>query len=292
MSNRKPSRSRRLARPPSCSFSRRRERRHPRQRGNTPSRVPDSGSDHDDGLVGQRLHISSDHMYGDKSVSHECRVSAIHGSDSRRPLRPGRSVSSGLPSVTGDPMANGLWFAGRAPYRSFSSPSRAVDGWVVQDANRLAPESIVHVGFDHRWFLDARGRTSVMNGRTAVVTGGTRGIGRAVAGAFATEGATVVVGARDGEALERTVEALEETGGNAAGVRTDVRDEFDVERLVEVASKAGDGSGSMSSSLPPASITAIRARRRRTKSRTPLSTTTGGRTRAASSRPSGKRSHT
>ncbi|MEY7851305.1 SDR family NAD(P)-dependent oxidoreductase [Natrarchaeobius sp. A-rgal3] len=82
-----------------------------------------------------------------------------------------------------------------------------------------------------------------MDGRTAVVTGGTRGIGRAVADAFATEGATVVVGARDGAATERTVEALEGTGGSAAGVRTDVRDEFDVERLVEVASKAGDGSG-------------------------------------------------
>ncbi|MDG5760983.1 SDR family NAD(P)-dependent oxidoreductase [Natronococcus sp. A-GB1] len=76
-----------------------------------------------------------------------------------------------------------------------------------------------------------------------LVTGGTRGIGRAVAGAFADRGATVVVGARDGDAVEETVEALEERGATATGVRTDVRDEFDVERLVETASRTGPEGG-------------------------------------------------
>ncbi|AFZ73377.1 SDR family NAD(P)-dependent oxidoreductase [Natronobacterium gregoryi] len=78
---------------------------------------------------------------------------------------------------------------------------------------------------------------------TVVVTGGTRGIGRAVAGAFATNGATVVVGARDGDEVDEAVEALESDDATVTGLRTDVRDEFDVERLVETASRIGDSSG-------------------------------------------------
>ncbi|WP_254769162.1 SDR family NAD(P)-dependent oxidoreductase [Salinilacihabitans rarus] len=84
-----------------------------------------------------------------------------------------------------------------------------------------------------------------MDETTVVVTGGTRGIGRAVAEAFAAEGATVVVAARDGAEVEETVEALRDANGNAdaAGLRADVRDEFDVERLMETASRAGDAAG-------------------------------------------------
>ncbi|WP_154658585.1 SDR family NAD(P)-dependent oxidoreductase [Halopiger djelfimassiliensis] len=88
-----------------------------------------------------------------------------------------------------------------------------------------------------------------MHETTVVVTGGTRGIGRAVAAAVADEGATVVVGARDGDAVSETVSALEarlessNADATATGVRTDVRDEFDVERLVETAAKAGPTNG-------------------------------------------------
>ncbi|EMA35428.1 SDR family NAD(P)-dependent oxidoreductase [Halobiforma nitratireducens] len=79
---------------------------------------------------------------------------------------------------------------------------------------------------------------------TVVVTGGTRGIGRAVAEAFAADGATVVIGARNDSEVSETVETLESAGATAAaGVRTDVRDEFDVERLVETASRTGDSRG-------------------------------------------------
>ncbi|GAB3676649.1 SDR family oxidoreductase [Halopiger thermotolerans] len=85
-----------------------------------------------------------------------------------------------------------------------------------------------------------------MSELTAVVTGGTRGIGRAVAGAFASAGATVVVGARDGAEVNATVAALEDATAEtatAAGLRTDVRDEYDVERFLETASRAGPRSG-------------------------------------------------
>lgn len=83
-----------------------------------------------------------------------------------------------------------------------------------------------------------------MDERTVVVTGGTRGIGRAVAAAFAAEAWTVVVGARDAVELEEAVADLASgTDGAVTGLRTDVRDEFDCERLMETASRAGPESG-------------------------------------------------
>jgi NAD(P)-dependent dehydrogenase (short-subunit alcohol dehydrogenase family) len=75
---------------------------------------------------------------------------------------------------------------------------------------------------------------------TAVVTGASRGIGAAVAEALAAEGAHVVGCARDGEAVEAVVEDVQEAGGSAEAVRADVRDEFDVERLMETAARAGE----------------------------------------------------
>jgi 3-oxoacyl-[acyl-carrier protein] reductase len=78
-----------------------------------------------------------------------------------------------------------------------------------------------------------------MDGQTAVVTGASRGIGRAVAAALADAGADVVVCARDREALETVAEALEDSDGAVTTVRADVRDEFDVERLMEQAASDG-----------------------------------------------------
>ena len=78
---------------------------------------------------------------------------------------------------------------------------------------------------------------------TVVVTGGTRGIGRAVARAFVERGDHVVVASRGEEAIEETVAELSALEGSASGLRTDVRDEFDVERLMEHAARAGAGDG-------------------------------------------------
>jgi NAD(P)-dependent dehydrogenase (short-subunit alcohol dehydrogenase family) len=79
-----------------------------------------------------------------------------------------------------------------------------------------------------------------MDDETAVVTGGTDGIGRAVAREFADAGANVVICARDADAVAEAVEAFEADGGTATGIRADVRDEFDVERLMETAARFRD----------------------------------------------------
>lgn len=73
-----------------------------------------------------------------------------------------------------------------------------------------------------------------MDGKTAVVTGASRGIGQAVAREFAAAGAMVICCARDGDEIEAFGD---EIGG--VGLRADVRDEYDVERLMETAAREG-----------------------------------------------------
>jgi NAD(P)-dependent dehydrogenase (short-subunit alcohol dehydrogenase family) len=61
-----------------------------------------------------------------------------------------------------------------------------------------------------------------------VVTGGNRGIGRAIAVALAADGFAVAVTARDTDALADTVAAIEANGGTALALPCDVRDEESV----------------------------------------------------------------
>jgi 3-oxoacyl-[acyl-carrier protein] reductase len=72
-----------------------------------------------------------------------------------------------------------------------------------------------------------------LEGRTALVTGGSRGIGRAIAAELANAGAQVVIGYRSGG--EEAEEAASEIGGKA--VQADVSNADDAKRLVE---EAGD----------------------------------------------------
>jgi 3-oxoacyl-[acyl-carrier protein] reductase len=79
-------------------------------------------------------------------------------------------------------------------------------------------------------------------GKTALVTGGARDIGRAVATALADCGARVVVGYQASEGPARELcEAIASRGGTAVAVRADVTKEADVRRLAEAARDAGDG---------------------------------------------------
>ena len=70
------------------------------------------------------------------------------------------------------------------------------------------------------------------DGRVALVTGGSSGIGRATALAFAARGARVVVASRRAEASLETVDLIRQAGGDARFVRTDVSKAAEVEALV------------------------------------------------------------
>jgi len=70
-----------------------------------------------------------------------------------------------------------------------------------------------------------------LEGRTAVVIGSSRGIGRSIAEVYAAEGATVVCVARDVDALGEVVASIEQDGGEAVAQRCDVTSDSDVAAL-------------------------------------------------------------
>jgi 3-oxoacyl-[acyl-carrier protein] reductase len=70
-----------------------------------------------------------------------------------------------------------------------------------------------------------------LSGRTALVTGGSRGIGRAVALKLAREGAEVVVTATSLERAQKTADEITALGGKALAVKVDVSNISDVEAL-------------------------------------------------------------
>jgi NAD(P)-dependent dehydrogenase (short-subunit alcohol dehydrogenase family) len=72
-----------------------------------------------------------------------------------------------------------------------------------------------------------------LEGKVALVTGASRGIGASVARAFSRAGAAVALASRDAAALERVAGELNDMGGSALAVPTDVTDPEAVARLVE-----------------------------------------------------------
>lgn len=72
-----------------------------------------------------------------------------------------------------------------------------------------------------------------LTGKTAIVTGASRGIGRAIALRLAGEGAQVVLCARDGNLMEHAVHEIEREGGRAVNLAVDLREVDAAQRTVD-----------------------------------------------------------
>src|SRR6185503_18916628 len=79
---------------------------------------------------------------------------------------------------------------------------------------------------------------ATLKGKTAIVTGSSRGIGRAIALRLARDGARVVVCARTADALNEVVQEVVSAGGAAAALAADLREADAGARVVDFALKS------------------------------------------------------
>jgi len=74
-----------------------------------------------------------------------------------------------------------------------------------------------------------------LSGKVALITGGSRGIGKAIAAAYARQGARVFICARGEGDLARTVNDIRDAGGEVSGLAGDIGKPEDARRIVEAA---------------------------------------------------------
>jgi NAD(P)-dependent dehydrogenase (short-subunit alcohol dehydrogenase family) len=77
----------------------------------------------------------------------------------------------------------------------------------------------------------------LLDGKVAIITGASKGIGRALSLRFAREGAAVICAARSGDLVKETVGQVKATGGRALAVTCDAAQEDQVRRLVATGAK-------------------------------------------------------
>jgi NAD(P)-dependent dehydrogenase (short-subunit alcohol dehydrogenase family) len=78
----------------------------------------------------------------------------------------------------------------------------------------------------------------ILDGKVAVITGASKGIGRVMSQLFAKEGAAVVCAARSGALVEETANLVTKAGGKAVAFTGDAAKEADVKKMVAVGLKA------------------------------------------------------
>jgi len=76
---------------------------------------------------------------------------------------------------------------------------------------------------------------NALDGKVAVITGGSRGLGLAIARAYAQEGAAVVIGSRSSASIEQATATIRTQGRQAGGLSCDVANFEQVQALAQYA---------------------------------------------------------
>ena len=80
----------------------------------------------------------------------------------------------------------------------------------------------------------------ILDGKVAIITGASKGIGRVMSQLFAREGAAVVCAARSGALVEETAALVTKAGGRAVAVTGDAAREADVKTIVAAGLKGDE----------------------------------------------------
>jgi 3-oxoacyl-[acyl-carrier protein] reductase len=109
---------------------------------------------------------------------------------------------------------------------------RVLDGKAKVKVLRLAPEA------NQKKAQRFKAMANLLTGQVALVTGASRGIGRAVAGTLAAHGATVWINYnRSQAAAEKLAEEIQKEGGSAYAIKADITKEDEVTAMVETVAR-------------------------------------------------------
>src|SRR2546425_8731577 len=114
-----------------------------------------------------------------------------------------------------------------------ASRVRPTSRGLYADASGAPRRSVARLGLAQR----GGERRMQLEGKVALITGASKGIGRVMSRMFAREGAAVVCAARSQSLVEETAALVKAAGGRAVAVTGDAAVEADVQRLVEAAVK-------------------------------------------------------
>src|SRR5690242_13412018 len=79
---------------------------------------------------------------------------------------------------------------------------------------------------------------ALLDGKVAIVTGASKGIGRAISLRFGQEKAAVICAARSGDLVRETADLVTKAGGRAIAITCDAAKEDDVKRMIDAGVKA------------------------------------------------------